>query len=333
MLQINEKNAIDYLVQQRFLSPQEAALSQAVELKGGVSNITIQIQTPKGRYVLKQALGKLRVQMDWYSDVRRIYVETDCMRLLGALIGTTLIPEIFFEDRENYLYVMASAPPGATTWKQRLLSGGVNLNIAEKLGRLLGDIHQKTHERAPEIARQFNNDEFFIQLRVDPYYNTIANVHAELSAQIHALSQQMFDNKRCLVHGDYSPKNILVQGEQILLIDFEVAHYGDPVFDLAFFLTHLRLKAFHLPHHQAVFYEAIRRFWKAYIAAAAFINAEQLELRFIRHWGCVLLARLDGKSPAEYLQPATKDRIRPYAKRLIRGEFDNIEACLGQGSP
>ncbi len=328
MLRISENNVIDYLVQQRFLTPAEAAQSRALELPGGVSNLTIQVQTPDGCYVLKQALEKLRVKMDWYSDVRRIHVETDCMRLLGERIGTELIPEIFFEDRENYLYVMASAPAGASTWKGQLLLGEVNLHIAERLGRLLGEIHQRTHDQGAEIAQQFDNDEFFIQLRVDPYYNTIAKVHTELADEINSLSQQMLKNKLCLVHGDYSPKNILVKGEQIMLIDFEVAHHGDPVFDLAFFLTHLRLKAFHLPNHRDVLYESIRRFWKAYTAAVTFLNPDTFEPRFIRHWGCVLLARLDGKSPAEYLQSPTKEIIRPYSKQLIRGEMERIEECL-----
>ena len=98
MFQINENNIIDYLVQSRFLTSAEAAQSRARELQGGVSNLTIHIQTPDGCYVLNQALEKLRVQMDWYSDVRRIHVETACMRLLGELIGTELIPKIFFED-------------------------------------------------------------------------------------------------------------------------------------------------------------------------------------------------------------------------------------------
>jgi len=138
----------------------------------------------------------------------------------------------------------------------------------------------------------------------------------------------MLKNKLCLVHGDYSPKNVLVKGERPLLIDFEVAHHGDPVFDLAFFLTHLRLKAFHLPSHRDSFYEAIRRFWSAYTAAATFLNPDALEPRFIRHWGCVLLARLDGKSPVEYLRSMTKEVIRPYSKRLICGELTRIEDCL-----
>ena len=328
MPEIQDDNAIDYLVQRRFLTRKEAAQSRAVALTGGVSNITIRIETPNRDYVLKQALAKLRVQMDWYCDVRRIYVETDCMRLLGRLVGTDLIPEIFFEDRENYLYLMASAPVDAVTWKQQLLTREVRIETAERLGKLLGDIHQRTHAQQAQIAQQFNNDAFFVQLRVDPYYNTIAERHEDVAADVSHLAGEMLRNKRCLVHGDFSPKNILVHGDDLLLIDFEVAHHGDPVFDLAFFLTHLRLKAFHMPNCRERLYAAIRRFWEAYTDTVNFLSIDTLEPRFVRHWGCILLARLDGKSPVEYLQPEVKTVVRPYAKRLIRGEFDSIEACL-----
>ena len=89
----------------------------------------------------------------------------------------------------------------------------------------------------------FANQKIFIELRIDPYLRTTALRHPFLKPLIDREVERLLENRQTLVHGDYSPKNVLVADERLFILDFEVAHIGDPSFDLAFLTNHFLLKA------------------------------------------------------------------------------------------
>jgi thiamine kinase-like enzyme len=153
--------------------------------------------------------------------------------------------------------------------------------------------------------------------------------------------------RRCsLVHGDWSPKNFLVSNlagdaigsdgvgsdgasgasaanngavhlSAVMAIDFEVVHYGDPAFDAAFLLNHLLLKSFHQPHWADRYFRLAMRFSEVLMERLP-DDAGWFEPATCRHLGCLLLARTDGKSPAEYIvDDRVKQRVREYARRVI----------------
>lgn len=72
---------IPYLREHRLIEIDE---TPAIEiLRGGVSNRTVLVQPlAKPAFVVKQALAKLRVAVDWYSDPGRIHREALALRFL-----------------------------------------------------------------------------------------------------------------------------------------------------------------------------------------------------------------------------------------------------------
>jgi 5-methylthioribose kinase len=100
------------------------------------------------------------------------------------------------------------------------------------------------------------------------------------------------------------------------VLDFEVAHYGDPVFDPAFMLNHLMLKAIHRPGDLVAYQACAETF------VAAYEDGLPWELRpdppaLAGHIGCLMLARVDGKSPAEYLTDSQRLIARLLGTQLV----------------
>ncbi len=287
-------------------------------LGGGVSNLVFLVEGPDGRWVAKQSLAKLRVQDDWRSDRERIFSEAEAIQMLRPLLGDSRLPEIVAIDREKFFFVMSAAPPGAGVWKEGLLSGKVDLSVARDVGRLLGQLIQRSRND-PRLRSRFEDRQVFDQLRIDPYYRTIAARHPDVRSIVEELIADSWQVRTAIVHGDYSPKNIIVSERgELFLIDFEVVHWGDPAFDAGFLLNHLFLKALHQPQFAPLYFAAAREFWKALGSDFEPQVEREFERMTLRHLGALMLARIDGKSPVEYIRDeATKNRVRAVAKRIL----------------
>jgi aminoglycoside phosphotransferase (APT) family kinase protein len=288
-------------------------------LAGGVSNRTVLVERPGGgAWVLKQALPKLRVRVDWFSSPARIHQEALGLRWLRELAPPGTIPALVFEDHERHLLAMEAVPRGHENWKAMLLAGRLERGHVEQFARLLGTVHRAAAERADELARVFADRSFFESLRLEPYYRYTATRVPAAAGFLGALVAATLARRDTLVHGDYSPKNVLVYRGRLVLLDHEVIHWGDPGFDLGFGLTHLLSKAHHLPERRAAFAEAARLFWRVYretVGDAAW--AADLEGRAVRHTLGCLLARVAGRSPLEYLDEAEVARQREAVLALL----------------
>ena len=288
-------------------------------LRGGVSNKTILLQRPDGsRWVLKQALPKLRVQADWFSNPDRIHVEADALRYLPRITPPNSTPRLLFEDRKQHVLAMEAVPAPHMNWKEQLLSGNLDRDLFAQFGRLLGAIHGRSHELRAEFANIFGNRVFFETLRLEPYYQFSAERVPEAKPFLFTVIEENRSHEVALVHGDYSPKNILVHRDRLVLLDHEVVHFGDPAFDLGFSLTHFLSKALHLEAYRAEFLAAALYYWETYLdetnAAAWF---EGVERRAARNTAGCLLARTAGRSPLEYLSDEERGKHREAALRLI----------------
>lgn len=324
---IDATNAADYLRASGRMGRAEAA--EVRELAGGVSNVVLLVTLPERgeRFILKQARDRLRVKDEWLCPPERIWREIEvldvCQRLIAQVGRDSTgiacgVPGLLWQDRANYLYAMTAAPGDHQTWKERLLSAGANPDgrLAIACGRLLAALHgQSWRERA--IAAQLADQTYFDQLRLDPYYRQIARVHPHLVPAIARLLESLDRHRLCLVHGDFSPKNLLVWQGHALLIDFEVGHYGDPAFDLGFFLTHLALKSVWAQERAAVYQQLAIDFWQAYrtsLAAVVSVNElASLEARAALNLAGCMLARIDGKSPVDYLNASQRQAVRERA--------------------
>ena len=337
MQPLSTTSAAGYLAASGIVGPHDQPAIR--ELSGGVSNVVLLVECEDGRrLVLKQALPRLRVAQEWLCSIERIWREVEVLRLCGRLVGqepgvVVHVPEVLFEDRENYCFAMTAAPEAHKTWKELLLAGNADGRIAAACGRMLGRLHAGSWLDV-DVARQFDDRTFFRDLRISPYYDRIAEVHTDLAERIQNVTDSIWRHRRCLVHGDFSPKNLLVADSELWLIDFEVGHYGDPSFDLGFFLTHLILKAYVAGKRGSGYFALIDEFGGAYNPVLAPIAGEgELAALWQRTVGALagcLLARVDGKSPVDYLTPELQDVVRRAARDLFLHPPDNFEELLAR---
>jgi len=296
----------------------ETAGARISELGGGVSNAVVLVEGDGQHFILKQALEKLRVRDDWFSDRGRIFRESAALTWAAAHLPDGSVPQILFEDRENFLFAMTAAPPDAQTWKSLLLSGEFNAGTVERVARMLAAM-VRAGWRDAESERLFGDQTVFDQLRLDPYYRTTAARHPALAPHFARLIRESCARRVSVVHGDWSPKNFLVSAGTVMAIDFEVVHFGDPAFDTAFLLNHLLLKSFYRPQWSGELTRLALRFWEVYCAGIP-AGGDWIEAATLAHLGCLLLARIDGKSPAEYITaPSLRQHIRGFARSLIVG--------------
>jgi aminoglycoside phosphotransferase (APT) family kinase protein len=338
MLLIDVHSATSYLRDQNLIGASEAV--EVHELPGGVSNVVLYVERPDADdFVLKQAREQLRVAEPWFCSVERIWREVAvlkvCDRILqpqATLNVTATTPKVLYCDRENFLYTM-TAVPAHETWKQQLLRGQTDAIKAQACGQLLGQLHAGTWGGA-NLPEELSDRQFFEDLRIDPYYRHVARTTTGLETSINSLIDSVYDNRLSLVHGDFSPKNLLVHREGIVLIDFEVGHFGDPAFDLGFFLTHLILKAVYAsPAHEPCLNLA-EKFWASYqgpVRATASDEAYRALCQRAAHnlAGC-MLARVDGKSTVEYLSDASRHSVRQLAREMLLSPPKDILAAVGQ---
>lgn len=323
MLELNEQNAAEILHARGHLPSTKDV--RVRELSGGVSNAVFLVETPNDRFVVKQARGKLRVQADWQCSVERIWREVEVLEATAGLLqdwkhALASVPQLLWKDELLYSYAMTAAAANSRTWKEELMEGVDDDLLASAAGVLLGRIHSHSWHNA-ELASRFKDRTYFAQLRLEPYYLVAAQNYPSLANRLYDLVDQTWREQHALVHGDFSPKNILISAAGPMLIDFEVGHYGDPAFDIGFCLTHLVLKAIHFPQREKQLLQMADAFRLQAIAGhLGKIKSDEwsaLESRGIQHLAGCLVARVHGKSPVDYLTPPEQLRAVQLSEKLF----------------
>lgn len=301
-------------------------------LAGGVSNRTVLVERANGEaWVLKQALAKLRVKVDWFSPPERVHREAAGLRWLEQLAPAGTITPLIFEDFDHHLIAMQAVPQPHQNWKMMLLAGDLHLDHVEQFASLLGTIHSAGNARLAELEPVFGDRGYFESLRLEPYYGYTATQVPEATAFLTSLIAETRSHADTLVHGDYSPKNVLVHNDRLILLDHEVIHIGDPGFDLGFSMTHLLSKAHHLPELRGDFAEAPECYWQRYWNIVRDGGwAANLEQRAVRHTLGCMLARVRGRSPLEYLDDAERDRQAAAVVALMRDPPQTVAGLAGR---
>jgi aminoglycoside phosphotransferase (APT) family kinase protein len=304
-------------------------------LAGGVSSDIYRADLPGGAVCVKRALPKLKVAADWRAPVERNRWEVEWMRV-AAGIEPAAVPAILGEDRARGCFAMAYlAPDDYPVWKAQLRDGAIDGTVAARVGAILGRIHAATADR-PDIAARFATDATFHAIRLEPYLVATGRAHPALQARLDALVETTRATKRVLVHGDFSPKNILIGPAGPVILDAECAWFGDPAFDLAFVLNHLLLKGAWRPAWRARYGEAFAALVAAYRGHVAWEPWAALDARTAALLPGLMLARIDGKSPVEYLT-ADVDRaeVRAFAGALLRDPVPRLAEVVARwtGTP
>lgn len=278
-------------------------------LTGGVSNRTVRVAKSRGpNLVVKQALAKLRVSVDWYSAPERIHREFAALDVFGGLLPDQ-VPQAYFQDRNHHVIAMSEIPQPHHNWKSLMMQGQVEPRAWVAFGQMLAHVHRATGQDLVPVPAELYDRTYFETLRLEPYYLYSGRQVPAAQTFLEDLVTDTRARQNALVHGDYSPKNILVHNGVLHLLDFEVCHAGDPAFDVGFALTHALGKA-HWHHRlRHTFLDCAWQFWQAY-GAAGLLPAfgPDMERRSIRHATACLLARAAGRSPLEYLDEAQRAR-------------------------
>lgn len=298
-------------------------------LAGGVSSDIYRAELPSGVICVKRALAKLKVAADWRAPVERSRFEVEWMRVAGAIVPAA-VPAILGEDREAGAFAMAwLAPDNHPVWKSLLAAGDIEIAVAAAVGDVLGRIHAATADR-PDIAARFATDDIFHAIRLEPYLVATGRAHPDLAPRFTELVATTRTTKRALVHGDFSPKNLLIGPAGPVILDAECAWYGDPAFDLAFVLNHLLLKGAWRPAWRARYAAAFGALVAAYFAHVVWEPRAALEARTAALLPGLMLARIDGKSPVEYLTTAAdRDAVRAFARTWLIAPAAQLVAIAG----
>jgi 5-methylthioribose kinase len=315
---LTSDTVLTYLIEKKIISASDQA--EVEVLTGGVSNVVLAITTKNQKMVLKQALAELMVAQKWEADQRRAIVEANAIALFHKL-SPDQVPNLVFLDPERFILILDRVPVGSTVWKSDLLDGVINPDIAEVLGTTLAQWHN-FGEKDKEARLQFMEDSLFEQLRIDPFYRFVAAKNDALKLVISKLINELEGDKTTIVHGDFSPKNIMVgMDDQVYILDFEVTHVGNPVFDLAFLLAHLLCKKFRTdePLEEKLLGASAERFINAYEVIRPIDSSLSL------HTALIALARVEGKSPVNYLDSSKQSALVSYTKDILgKGEEISI---------
>jgi aminoglycoside phosphotransferase (APT) family kinase protein len=296
-------------------------------LSGGVSCDVWKVERVSGQpLVVKHALAKLRVAADWRAPPARAKAEVDWFRLVETILPGQ-VPHVVADDLAHDSFAMEYLEPAShPLWKAELAAGRIDVAFAGRVGGDLAKIHAATAGRA-DIARTFDNGAQFRALRIEPYLLFTAGRHADLAPRIQAIANGIEKARIALMQGDISPKNILMGPNGPVFLDAETACYGDPAFDAAFCLNHLLLKCVWHPEFMAAYLDSFRAWKSAYLKGAGWEDKRGLEARIAAILGVFLLARVDGKSPVEYLTaPSDTDFVRRMARDFIAREESSLDA-------
>jgi aminoglycoside phosphotransferase (APT) family kinase protein len=288
-------------------------------LSGGVSNKAVLVRLPNRReWVIKQALPKLRVATEWLSDPSRVHREAAGMRALSKLAPEGSITEFIFEDFDQDILAMSAVPQPHENLKTLLLQGKFEPNWIEQFASILAAIHRKSFQQREALSRDFEDRQFFQSLRVEPYYQYSGIVEPRSAGFYAALIAAMSNRSLALVHGDYSPKNVLVREGRLILLDHEVIHWGDPAFDVGFSMAHLLSKAHHLRSARNEFLAAAILYQDRYLQEVEDVPwRDSIEEMSVHHTLACLMARVVGRSLLEYFSADQRERQRSAALVLM----------------
>ncbi|SKG67741.1 Putative aminoglycoside phosphotransferase [Mycobacteroides abscessus subsp. bolletii] len=314
-----------FLVSQGLIHPGEPANWTA--LTGGVSSDLWLVESAGRSLCVKAALETLRVADDWHAPVRRNSAEYRWLAYTGRLAAGH-VPQLLAHDEAAGFFAMEYLPPERyPVWKTELMAGRVERETARAVGDLMGRLHAVSASD-PGVPQAFSTDEIFAALRIEPYFETTARRNPISADRLRALAGRTASTRRALVHGDLSPKNILVGPHGPVLLDAECAWFGDPAFDPAFCLTHLLLKSVIRPESAAALRWAAEALLGAYLQHADWEPASDVEARVTTLLPALLLARVDGASPVEYLAPQQQAAVRTWAISQLTAMPDAADAML-----
>lgn len=305
----------------------ERDVCQITSLTGGVASDIAKVLVGKRKICVKFALPKLKVAADWHAPVHRNAAEYAWLKVAAELQPESAVQLLGRSETLHGFAMEFLDGDDVYLWKDALMAEEPDRGEAGKVADMLGRIHSASAQGGFD-TNPFQNRDDFRALRIEPYLTYTAARHAELADTIKALSDMLYESARVLVHGDVSPKNILFREGGPVLLDAECATMGDASFDVSFCLNHLILKAVHLPGSRESLLENVGAFWTAYAKHVSWEPTAALELRICHLLPALMLARVDGKSPVEYLDETEQALVRRASVSLICNPVEQLDQLV-----
>ncbi len=322
-MNLDSQSMQSYLVRKRLIKDTDAP-PRVTQIGDGMKNLVYLVTTPSERLIVKQALSRVQVKERWWIDRRRIFAENSCIKLLHQILSPAVLPEVLLEDRTDFILVTTAPADTAVLWEDDLESGRIDLQVAVQCGELLATVHNETF-RNKEIQPQFTETKAFEQMRLEPYYERIIRAYPDMRKVIEEQTQALTREACCLVLGDLRPRNVHIVNGRVYLVDFAMAHYGCPSFDLAFYATDMCVKAMNNSTQKAAYLEAVNVFWNAYFQHARYDSVQDTARLAVCDLGCQLLAVTDGRQPQMLPDEHTAELSRRMAQSLLFTRLEHIE--------
>ena len=297
-------------------------------LEGGVSSEVYYVKTNKKEYCIKRSLKKLLVKKEWIANTNRIKFEYLWLKHCRSILKKN-IPETFeFNSRKKYIVMQYLDTSDYKTLKELFFDKIVNIKTIKLISKHLYKIHANSNNVKTKNIFKGNNKNFY-DLRLDPYFNEIGRVYPRYKEYIEHLNKNYLKNSNTLVHGDFSPKNILIGKNKIIYLDAECCNFGDPVFDLVFFTNHLLIKSIYFKNKSQEFIKSYMMFYKEYLNNLSPKEHKLYVERIIKMTPVMLLARIDGKSPVEYINSKKiKNTIRNKSFLLLDNKINSLNDII-----
>ena len=281
----------------------------------GVSSDIWYVETKKKKFCIKRALNKLTVKEDWFAPVDRNNFEAKYFKECKKIVPNSF-PRILGHDSKKYILAMQWYDNNKyLVWKNKLLNDHVSNREAHMVARILIKIHNFFYGKK-KFEKEFLNDKTFHAIRIEPYILFTSNSYPQFKKNFISVANSLVRNKKTLIHGDFSPKNILLGKSYPVILDAETACWGDPVFDLAFCLNHIVLKSIY-KNNKIEYLELGKNFIETYLKYLNYEKVDSFLNRFFSILPLFILARIDGKSPVEYFNEKHKQCARNFGAGLL----------------
>ena len=326
MIDISDKKIFEnYLMETGLVSENDDFDFQYLE--GGVSCVVALVKAQGNYFIVKQALRKLNVKEDWTCDPGRMAVEMKSNEVYYRLVPDNA-PKVVSYDEKNNIFIREAAPESCRMWKSDLMGGMLDFKVASSVIKTLVTVHNRC-AGDEQIAKDFSDKEMFYKLRIDAYFEFSLKSNPTLTQYAKPIIDELMNSGITLVHGDYSPKNVMLDEKKVFITDYEVSHYGHPCFDIGFLSNHLILKSIHMREFGGAFLSMLQYVLDIYFDEMNFMPKDELETSFVRVLPLLMIARVDGKSPVEYIvDPNVKEFVRKAAYAIVDEKITNRESLL-----
>jgi len=301
---------------------------QYKKLAGGVSSEVYHVRTNKNNYCIKRSLKRLLVKKKWIANTNRIKFEYLWLKHCQNILKRNIPNTYEFNDKKKYIVMEYLKTSQYKTLKQLFFKRIININTIKLISKHLYKIHSNSSNYKTKKIFEGNYKNFY-DLRLDPYFNEVGRVYPKYKEYIKKINENYIKNSSTLVHGDFSPKNILVDKNKIIYLDAECCNFGDPVFDLVFFTNHLLIKSIFLRDKSQEFIKLYLSFYKEYLSNLSTKNFNSYIDRIIKMTPIMLLSRIDGKSPVEYIiKENIKNIIRKKSFLLLDSKISSLNDII-----